>query len=206
MFMVADAADIEWHEAAFDVTCDDTLQQVLRGIANGQADVRDLKMYVEASKANIAKDAYRMTYTVLPNSLARDGQAATHWGDAFAAMNVIAATLPGMPLLTSGQETGLQKTLQATEKDNIDWQNLKHEKLFNTLLSMKKKHPALHNGAAGAPVEIFDVDNPHILAFRRQRGVNVVSVQVNLTGQNQTFNLHGKPRKLGAWEHQIQTN
>ena len=88
----------------------------------------------------------------------------------------------------------------------IDWHNLKHEKLFNTLWAMKKKHPALHNGATGAPVEIFDVDNHHILAFRRQKGVNVVSVQVNLTGQNQTFNLHGKPRKLGAWEHQIQTN
>jgi maltooligosyltrehalose synthase len=121
-------------------------------------------------------------------------------------MTVIAATLPGMPMMSSGQETGLQKNLSATDKQTIDWQNVKHEKLFNTLWAMKKKHPALHNGAVGAPVEIFDADNHHILAFRRQKGVNVVSVQVNLSGQNQTFNLHGKPRKLGAWEHQIQTN
>ncbi|MEY3637430.1 MAG: Alpha-amylase 2 [Pseudomonadota bacterium] len=71
---------------------------------------------------------------------------------------------------------------------------------------MKKKHPALHNGASGAAVEVFEVENHHILAFRRQKGIDVVSVQVNLSAQNQTFNLHGKPRKLGAWEYQIQTS
>lgn len=88
----------------------------------------------------------------------------------------------------------------------MDWQNLKFEKFYNTLWALKKQHPALHNGDAGAPVEVFDVDNQNIFAFRRQKGINVVAVQVNLTGQNQTFNLHGKPRKLSAWEHQIQTN
>ena len=206
MFLVADATEPEWHDAAFDVTCDDALQEVLHSIAKGQADVRDIKTYVNASKANMPKEGYRMTYTMHPSSVARDSATVPHLGDAFAALIVIAATLPGMPLLTSGQEAGLQKALKTTEKDSIDWHNLKHEKLFNTLWAMKKKHPALHNGATGAPVEIFDVDNHHILAFRRQKGVNVVSVQVNLTGQNQTFNLHGKPRKLGAWEHQIQTN
>jgi hypothetical protein len=53
---------------------------------------------------------------------------------------------------------------------------------------------------------VFDVENHHVLAFRRQKGINVVSVQVNMSGQNQSFNLHGKPRKLGAWEFQIQTS
>jgi hypothetical protein len=64
----------------------------------------------------------------------------------------------------------------------------------------------LHNGVLGAPVEVFDAENHHILAFRRQKGIDVVSVQVNMSGQNQSFNLHGKPRKLGAWEFQIQTS
>jgi hypothetical protein len=74
------------------------------------------------------------------------------------------------------------------------------------LLDLKKKHPALHNGLVGAPVEVFETENPQIFAFRRQKGINVVSVQVNLSSQNQSFNLHGKPRKLSAWEYQIQTN
>jgi len=206
MFMVADATESEGLDAAFDVTCDAALLPVLCSIAQGQADVRDIKAYVNASKADMTKGAYRMTFTAQPNSIALDTSVAANLGDSFAAISVIAATLPGIPLLTSGQETGLQKALKRTEKDSIDWQNVKYEKLFNTLWALKKKHPALHNGAAGAPVEIFDVDNTHILAFRRQKGINVVSVQVNLSGQNQSFNLHGKPRKLGAWEHQIQTN
>jgi maltooligosyltrehalose synthase len=121
-------------------------------------------------------------------------------------MAMLATTLPGMPLVYSGQESGLHKMLQFFEKDAIDWQTFKHEKLYSTLLAMKKKHPALHNGASGAAVEVFEVENHHILAFRRQKGIDVVSVQVNLSAQNQTFNLHGKPRKLGAWEYQIQTS
>jgi hypothetical protein len=152
------------------------------------------------------KDTCRMTFTASSNSIFSRHLEHHHYGDAFAAMAVIAATLPGIPMMTGGQESGLQKVISSVKNDTIDWQNLKYEKLYNSLWALKKKHPALHNGAAGAPVEVFDIDNPHILAFRRQKGINVVSVQVNLTGQNQTFNLHGKARKLGAWEHQIQTN
>lgn len=206
MFMLAESDNAQLHDQAFDMTYDWALQDVLKKIAKGHADVRDLQAYLARSAAALPADAYRMTFTANHDTNAWQHHDATQFGDAFAAMAVIAATFPGMPLIYSGQESGLHKMLQVFEKDTIDWQSHKHEKLFASLLAMKKKHPALHNGASGAAVEVFEVENHHILAFRRQKGINVVSVQVNLSGQNQTFNLHGKPRKLGAWEHQIQTS
>ena len=206
MFMVADALDPQWQESVFDVTSDDALHELLGSIVKGNADVHAVKTYLNESMAATPKDTCRMTFTASSNSMLSRHLEHHHYGDAFAAMAVIAATLPGIPMMTGGQESGLQKVISSVKNDTIDWQNLKYEKLYNSLWALKKKHPALHNGSAGAPVEVFDIDNPHILAFRRQKGINVVSVQVNLTGQNQTFNLHGKARKLGAWEHQIQTN
>ncbi len=206
MFMLAESDDAHLHDAAFDMTYDWALQDVLKKIAKGQADVRDLKDYLASAANALPTDGYRMTFTANHDTNSWHNHDAGHFGDAFAAMAVIAATFPGMPLVYGGQESGLNKMLQFFEKDTIDWQNFKHEKLYANLLAMKKKHPALHNGVLGAPVEVFDAENHHILAFRRQRGIDVVSVQVNMSGQNQSFNLHGKPRKLGAWEFQIQTS
>lgn len=206
VFMLAGSADAQVEESAFDMVYDWALYDILKKIAKGHADVRDLKAYLATTVANLQADTFRMTFTANHDTNALQNHDAAHFGDAFSAMAVIAATFPGMPLVYSGQESGLHKMLPIFEKDAIDWQNLKYEKLYANLLAMKKKHPALHNGATGASVEVFEVDNQHILAFRRQKGINVVSVQVNLSGQNQAFNLHGKPRKLGAWEHQIQTS
>jgi glycosidase len=206
VFMLAGAEDTAPADETFDMIYDWALYELLNRIAQGHADVRDLKTYLALAASPAPADTYRMTFTATHNTHARQKHDAVHWGDAFSAMCVMAATLPGMPLVYSGQESGLHKVLTIDEKNTIDWQNFKYEKLYANLLAMKKKHPALHNGTAGATVEVFDADNHHILAFRRQKGIDVVSVQLNLSGQNQAFNLHGKARKLGAWEYQIQTS
>ncbi len=206
MFMLAESADPALHDHGFDMTYDWALQDTLKKIAAGKADANDLKHYIETSKQSLPPDAYRMTFTANHDTNSWHNHDAAHFGAAFPAMAVLAATLPGMPLIYSGQESGLHKMLKFFEKDAIEWQSFQHEKLYTMLLDLKKKHPALHNGLVGAPVEVFETENPQVFAFRRQKGINVVSVQVNLSSQIQSFNLHGKPRKLSAWEYQIQTN
>jgi glycosidase len=206
VFMLAGAEDTTLADETFDMVYDWALYDLLKKIAQAHADVRDLKTYLALAASDVSANTYRMTFTANAETNAKHNHDAAHFGDAFPAMCVIAATFPGMPLIYSGQESGLHKMLSVNGKDPIEWQTFKYEKLFANLLAMKKKHPALHNGTAGASVEVFDADNHHILAFRRQKGIDVVSVQLNLSGQNQTFNLHGKPRKLGAWEYQIQTS
>ncbi len=206
MFMLAESADLALHDHGFDMTYDWALQDTLKKIAAGKADANDLKHYIETSKQSLPPDAYRMTFTANHDTNSWHNHDAAHFGAAFPAMAVLAATLPGMPLIYSGQESGLHKILKFFEKDAIEWQSFQHEKLYTMLLDLKKKHPALHNGLVGAPVEVFETENPQVFAFRRQKGINVVSVQVNLSSQIQSFNLHGKPRKLSAWEYQIQTN
>jgi glycosidase len=206
MFMLAESADPALHDHGFDMTYDWALQDTLKKIAAGKADANDLKHYIETSKQSLPPDAYRMTFTANHDTNSWHNHDAAHFGAAFPAMAVLVATLPGMPLIYSGQESGLHKILKFFEKDAIEWQSFQHEKLYTMLLDLKKKHPALHNGLVGAPVEVFETENPQVFAFRRQKGINVVSVQVNLSSQIQSFNLHGKPRKLSAWEYQIQTN
>ncbi|MEY3637431.1 MAG: Alpha-amylase 2 [Pseudomonadota bacterium] len=59
MFMLAESDNAQLHDQAFDMTYDWALQNVLKKIAKGQADVRDLQAYLVATKAAYPADAYR---------------------------------------------------------------------------------------------------------------------------------------------------
>ena len=198
VFMLAEWADPGLHAKAFDMTYDWSLYEVLKKIATGQADARDLRHYLEQPDKVYPADAYRMTFTANHDTNSWHGHDAAHYGDAFRAMAVLAATLPGMPLVYSGQESGLNKQLQFFEKDAIDWGGFQHADFYAGLLQLKKEHPALRNGAAGGAVEILESGHHDVFRFQRQRDGRRVRVTVNLTGQAQQVEI-----ALAPWAYEI---
>lgn len=117
VFMLAEWADPGLHAKAFDMTYDWSLYEVLKKIAQGHADDRDLHQYLEQPDKVYPADAYRMTFTSKHDINSWQGHNGQHFGAALRAMAVLAATLPGMPLIYSGQESGLHKQLAFFEKD-----------------------------------------------------------------------------------------
>jgi glycosidase len=113
-------------------------------------------------------------------------------------MAVLAATLPGMPLIYGGQESGLNKQLAFFEKDAILWGEYPHADFCGGLLQLKKEHPALRNGAAGGAVEILETGHQGVFRFQRARDGRRVRVTVNLTGQTQQLEV-----ALGPWAYEI---
>ena len=198
VFMLAEWADPGLHAKAFDMTYDWSLYEVLKKIAKGQGDARDLRHYLEQPDKVYPADAYRMTFTANHDTNSWHGHDAAHYGDAFRAMAVLAATLPGMPLVYSGQESGLNKQLQFFEKDAIDWGGFQHADFYAGLLQLKKEHPALRNGAAGGAVEILESGHHDVFRFQRQRDGRRVRVTVNLTGQAQQVEI-----ALAPWAYEI---
>ena len=198
VFMLAEWADPGLHAKAFDMTYDWSLYEVLKKIAKGQADARDLRHYLEQPDKVYPADAYRMTFTANHDTNSWHGHDAAHYGDAFRAMTVLAATLPGMPLIYSGQESGLNKQLQFFEKDTIDWGDFQQADFYAGLLQLKKEHPALRNGASGGAVEILESGHHGVFRFQRQRDGRRVRVTVNLTGQAQQVEI-----ALGPWAYEI---
>jgi glycosidase len=119
------------------------------------------------------------------------GHDAELYGPAFKAMAVLAATLPGMPLIYGGQETGLHKRLAFFEKDSIEWRGCELEGFYTDLLALKKANTALWNGQYGGDVEVLDVGGDGVFAFRRQAAGNVVTVAVNVSPRGQSLRLPG---------------
>jgi hypothetical protein len=110
-----------------------------------------------------------------------------------------------MPLIYSGQESRLEKKLEFFEKDPIDWKTYELEGFYAGLNQLKKENAALWNGASGAPVQVLDVGNDQLFAFKRQQGNNNVRVIVNPTGTLQKYKLAGDEGQgvLKPWRWRI---
>lgn len=108
-------------------------------------------------------------------------------GEAAPVYAVMAYTVPGMPLLYSGQEAGLNKRLPFFEKDSIDW-NVRPELagFYRQLNDLKRSCPALKAGEHGGAFRILNHDNERsVFVYERKLGDVQVIVMLNLTGEEQ---------------------
>ena len=146
-------------------------------------------------------------------------------GDAVKTMAALTFTAPGIPLIYSGQEAGLNKRLAFFVKDEISWEDLSMQTFYKELISLKKENKALWNGTAGGNISFLKVDNTKaILAFYREKDDNRVVVIMNLTSKpvketvktegiegeyrifstNDTINLEkNHSLELQPWEYKI---
>ena len=199
VFMLAEWSTPELHAHAFDMTYDWLLHDALKKIASGQGSAADLVAWLEQTARTFPRHAYRMTFTNHHDKNAWEGQDAKVFGPAFQVCAVLAATLPGMPLIYGGQEAVLDKRLAFFEKDTIAWKDCALADFYRGLLQLKTETPALWNGEAGAPVQVLDSGTQKVFAFRRRNAQGGVEVAANLSGAEQAFEIEGVAQRLAAW-------
>ncbi|WP_338468028.1 alpha-amylase family glycosyl hydrolase [Novosphingobium sp. ZN18A2] len=206
VFMLAEAETPALQMHAFDMTYDWTLYHTMVNVAQGKADARDLaKLYTDPAM-RFPAGAYRMTFTSDHDENSWAGTDRELYGDGADAMAVLAATLPGMPLIYSGQEGGLDKRLKFFDRDPIDWHDFHRAALYRRLLALKHRHPALANPLTPGNLQLIATGNNHVFAFRRVAGRDRVTVAVNVSGVAQTFAPDGGARRtLKPWGWSIST-
>jgi glycosidase len=205
VFMLAESDAPDLHAKAFDMTYDWGLGNLMRRIAKGKATAADLARHLREPNKAYPADAYRMVFTSNHDWNSWDGSDTELYGPAFKAMAVLAATLPGMPLVYGGQEAGLDKRVAFFEKDPIAWNDRPLVDFYTGLFQLKHQHPVLANGSAGGALEIVETGHPAVFAFRRVKDGQRLTVVVNLSGQNQTLAHHATlgTRAFAPWSWQI---
>ncbi len=200
MFMLAEADTPELQMNAFDMTYDWKLFHLLVDIAKSKADARDLAAHYTRPARIYTAGSYRMIFTSNHDENSWNGTEQELYGDGAEAMAVLAATLPGMPLVYSGQEAGNSKRLKFFDKDQIDWKRDPRAKLYSYLFGLKQRHPALSNSHEPGNLQIIDTGNPKVFAFRRIKGSDRVMVMVNLSAAPASVVIAGmRPVKLLGW-------
>ena len=138
VFMLAEAEGPELHEA-FDMTYSWELLHLMNNVAQGKKDVQSIRDYFQKEKNQYPPDAYRMRFTTNHDENTWNGTEFERMGEAAETFDVFTCVIPGMPLLYSGQEAGLNKRLDFFEKDTIEWKDSKYKFLYTTSISRKRK-------------------------------------------------------------------
>lgn len=196
LFFLAEADGREWHDLGFDMTYGWGLYGfgtgILKRLADGTATATALNNYVSSEKSYFTADAYRMYFTSTHDENSWYGTTEELLGDAASTFAVLTTVLPGMPLIYSGQEAGLDHRLQFFEKDEIEWCEHENARLYSTLLHLKRENRALWNGAAGGfPQRIATSDNAAVYAFLREKEGDRVLAVFNLTAEERGVTLTG---------------
>ena len=193
VFMLAEWETPEMHTIAFDMTYSWDLFHLMNDISKGTKTAGDIDALLVKEKRDYPADAYRMRFTTNHDENSWNGTEFERMGDAAKTFAVLCYTLPGMPLIYSGQESALNRRLKFFDKDTIDWNDYRLAGFYTTLNKLKSGNPVLYNGSAGGKMMKLNTDNDkHIYAFLRINDKNTVFVIMNLSGSLQKVMMKGK--------------
>jgi glycosidase len=177
-------------EKAFDMNYSWELHHLLNAIASGTQTVDSLKKYYKKLDSIYDPAIYRMNFITNHDENSWKGTEFTRLGDAAEVMAMLTFTLPGMPLIYSGQEIGMNKSLRFFEKDTIHWVESKWENIYKSFIELKTDQSVLWNGAAGGSFDILKIKKaPTVFAFIRENEAEKMLVLANLGDKKAEFKL-----------------
>lgn len=185
-FMLAEGQDGELHPA-FDMTYSWDFHHMMNDIYKGDRTAGDIEFFLEKEAKRLPEGAYRMHFITNHDENSWNGTVKERMGDGADAFAVLSVTMPGMPLVYSGQEAGLDKRLDFFEKDVIEWKKHPNTALYTSLLKMKEEVPAFAHGRFGANIEWIGTDNTNIAAFTRGDGEALVLINLSMEAQSGTL-------------------
>jgi len=161
------------------------LHHLMNDVAKGDKTAADLRNYFTKAKDKYPKGSFPMQFITNHDENSWNGTIDERMGDAADAFAVFSFTVPGIPLIYSGQEAGLNKRLEFFEKDPIDWTvNPQKADFYAKLIKLKQENTALWNGTAGGNIRFIETSAPKtLLAFKRKKGKDEVVVLLNLSDQ-----------------------
>jgi len=186
VFMLAEDQDhLDLLNMAFDCNYGWTMHHYMNEIYSGEKSVNDIKSYFAQVDSTYPVGTYPLQFTSNHDENSWNGTVYERLGDAVKTFAVLSFTIPGMPLVYSGQEVGLNKRLEFFEKDEIDWTgDPSMTELYQQLIDLKQENSALWNGVAGGEIEFLQTSSPEkLLAFKREKEENSVLVVMNLSAE-----------------------
>lgn len=196
VLMLAENQDqMDLLDKAFNLNYGWTFHHLMNEVVHGKKSALDLDTAITRAQANYPSGSYTLQFTSNHDENSWAGTEYERLGEAVKTMAALSFVAPGMPLIYTGQEAGLNKRLLFFEKDHVDWSNLEMQAFYQILINLKKEQPALWNGNAGGAPEIIKNSEPStVLAFSRVKDNSRVVAVFNLSASqvNVTLNIPEK--------------
>lgn len=153
-----------------------------------------------------------------------EGTEFERYGKALGAFALLSYTLPGMPMMYTGQEVGFNHAFEFFERDDVqpDYTANELTTYYELLNALKHNHSALNSNGQLDTMRVWDTINPNVLAFTREdSNGDKVTVIVNLSNEDTTVTFSDlapsadgmlnyfsgapaeMPGHLGAWGFEV---
>lgn len=237
--MLAEAAKPDLMLKAFDIDYAWPMKDVFNAIAatkgintwaashnenRPKMNAQDIPALIKRQKSEYPANSIHMNMITNHDLNSWEGTEFDRFGNAATTFAMLSYTLPGAPMLYTGQEVGFNHAFEFFEHDPItpSYEDNEYSQFYKALNALKHNNRALD---ARKPIEFINTPNPDVLAFNRIDPAtgNVVSVIVNLSNieaaiklPKNAININGAvnyfsgkkaaiPAKLKPWEFVIFT-
>ena len=199
VFMLAEWESPELQKNAFDMTYSWQLNGLMNDIAKKIKTADNLDTLFKKLNTDYDKNDYFMNFTSNHDENSWNGTVFERLGDGVKTFAVLTATIPGMPLIYSGQEAAMNKRLRFFDKDTIQWDDYKYAGFYKTLLTLKTNNKALWNGNKGGDlIKVNSSNDKAVYSFVREKDGNKVFVILNLSETEQDVTLKGQ-KYIGSY-------
>ncbi len=193
VFMLAEADQPDLLINAFNMDYGWKLHHITNDVAQQKANANDIQQYFDELEKTFPRGAFRMNFTSNHDENSWAGTVFERLGDGAQTFAVLMATVPGMPLIYTGQEAALDKRLEFFERDPVDWKDYPLQEFYRNLNNLKRRNKALWNGDFGGPLQRINTnENKAVYAFIRTKENNAVLVVLNLSAEPVQIVLDGE--------------
>lgn len=199
VFMLAEASKPELHVNGFDMGYNWPMKDLFSEIAatSGQYTFKDadgnmksfpvkhavaIDSLLASQEKDYPRDSYLMNMITNHDLNSWEGTEQERLGNLADAFAVLSYTLPGMPLIYTGQETGLNRAFEFFKKDVPPvWEpRNRYFEFYRKLNHLKHTQPALQAGVAGGDMVRYPTESDDLYIFSRSVDNTTVYVFVNL--------------------------
>lgn len=221
IFMLAEAWEPELlKDDLFDMCYAWEGHHLMNDLAKGEKGLDDFEAYMKKMSEQYESDDILMNFVTNHDENSWNGTVKERMGDASELMTAFSYMLPGMPLIYSGQEYGLDHRLKFFEKDSIPKTKGSMWELLEKLGELKNENKALNSGKQDSGMFIsWWKENDDLILERKKEDHSVLFVgnlsdkpnEITLPKQGdfldylkgETVQLKGDAFELGPWEYKI---
>ena len=161
------------------------LYHKLNQVGAGWVDTSGVQDIVNAQVDEYGTTAMPMNFITNHDENSWNGSEYERLGAGVAPLTVFYFTMPGVPLIYTGQEMGLTRRLKFFDRDPITWQTVPINALLTRLVGLKAKNRALWNVPGQAPVVWLPTNNDQVFAYSRKVAGDSVVILVNASADTQ---------------------
>jgi glycosidase len=191
IFMLAEAWEPELlHDNLFDMAYAWDGHHMMNAIASGEKDATAFNEYLTKVEKDYEDNDILMNFVTNHDENSWNGTIKERMGSNASAMTALSYTMPGMPLIYSGQEYDMDHRLKFFEKDSIPKTKGNMWPLLEKLGKLKTENKALHGGKNAAALSVLKTSMPKaVIAFKREKAQDQLVYLANVSNNPTTFTV-----------------